>query len=83
MEKRLGFIGIIIEDRKRQAARVNEILSMHSDIIIARIGLPYKEKECNVITLIIDSTTDDVGMLTGRLGKIPGISVKSALSRSR
>ena len=81
MEKRLGFVGIIIEDRKKQAPQVNEVLSVYGDIIIVRTGIPYREKNCSVIALIVDTTTDELGALTGKLGQIPGISVKSALAK--
>ncbi len=81
MEKRLGFVGIIVENRKEAAGKVNLILSEFGDIIVARVGLPYKEKNCCVITLIVDSGTDELGALTGKLGKIEGVSVKSALSK--
>ena len=79
MENRLGFIGIIIEDRKENASKVNGILSGYSELISARMGLPYKEKNCSVITLIVNTTTDQMGALTGKLGKLSGVSVKSAL----
>lgn len=82
MEKRIGFVGIIVTDRKKQAGEVNEILTEYGDIIAGRMGLPYREKNCSVITLIIDATTDELGSLTGRLGTVPGISVKSGLSKA-
>jgi putative iron-only hydrogenase system regulator len=88
MEKRLGFVGIIIEDRKKNAPKVNEILSLYSEIISARMGLPagkqahYREKDFSIITLIIEATTDEIGALTGKLGKIQGVSVKSSLSKA-
>ncbi len=81
MEKRIGFVGIILSDRIKQAERVNSILSCFGEIIAGRMGLPYKEKNCSVITLIVDATTDEVGALTGRLGEVEGVKVKSALSR--
>ncbi len=81
MNKRLGFVGIIIEDRKKHSEKVNKILSDFGEIIIGRMGMPYKEKGCSIITLIIDATTDELGALTGKLGAINGISVKSALSK--
>ncbi len=81
MNKRLGFVGIIIEDRKKYAEEVNKILSDFGEIIIGRMGMPYKEKGCSIITLIIDATTDELGALTGKLGSIDGISIKSALSK--
>jgi len=83
MDKRVGFIGIILEDRERQVDSVNKILFEFAEVIIGRIGLPYKERGCSVITLIVDATTDEVGAITGKLGKIEGISVKSALSKGR
>ncbi len=82
MEKRLGFIGIIIENRAQSADQVNHVLSDYGDLIVARTGVPYRQRGCAVITLIIDTTTDDLGRLTGKLGMIPGVSVKSALSKA-
>lgn len=83
MDKRLGFMGIIITDRKNQAAEVNKVLSEFGSIIQGRMGIPYKERNCSVITIIVDATTDDIGALTGRLGLIKGVSVKSALSKGK
>jgi putative iron-only hydrogenase system regulator len=81
MERRLGFVGIIIEDRNRSAEEVNHLLSQFGEQIICRTGVPYKEKQVAVITLIVDTTTDALGSLTGKLGAIPGVSVKSNLSK--
>ncbi len=81
MKKRLGFVGIIVEDRKRSAETVNHVLSEYGELIVARTGLPYNERHCCVITLVVDATTDEVGRLTGRLGELEGVSVKSALSK--
>ena len=83
MAKRLGFVGIIIEDRKKGAHEVNDVLSKNGDIIAARMGLPYAEKSCFVITLIVDATTDELGAFTGCLGKIKGVTVRSALSKEK
>ena len=80
MDKRIGVIGIVIEDLS-QIALVNDILHQHGNIIIGRMGIPYKERGVNVISLIVDGTTDEIGALSGKLGKIKGLSVKSALSK--
>lgn len=80
--KRVGFIGIVLEDREKSAAAVNEAISDMAHIVVARVGIPYRERGCSVITLVVDATTDEVGSLTGRLGKIEGVSVKSGLSRN-
>lgn len=81
MEARLGFVGIIIEQREQSASRVNELLSEFGEHIICRTGVPYKEKHVSVITLIVDTSTDALGSLTGKLGSLPGVSVKSNLSK--
>ena len=81
MEKRLGFVGIIVEDRKKAAPLVNEVLSSFGDFIVARTGIPYPRRNCSVITLVVDATTDELGALSGRLGAIDGVSVKAALAK--
>jgi putative iron-only hydrogenase system regulator len=81
MEKRLGFVGIIIEDRKKGAKSVNEVLLESGGIVVARMGVPDVRENRSVITLVIDATTDELGAFTGRLGVIDGVTVKSALSK--
>lgn len=83
MDKRLGFVGVIIENRKKTAPLVNAILSDLGEIIVGRMGMPYAKKQCSVIVLIVDATTDELGELTGKIGAIEGVSVKSALSKPR
>lgn len=80
-EKRIGVIGIVVENRE-VIARVNHILSEHAAMIIGRMGLPYREKDIAVISLIVDGTTDELGSLTGKLGNLPQVTVKSALTKS-
>ena len=81
MERRLGFIGIIIDDRHTSSTEVNAILSQYGDLIAARLGLPYRDRSCAVIALIVDATTDELGEFTGKLGMVKGITVKSAMSK--
>lgn len=83
MEKRLGFIGVILEDRALSVDDVNHLISEYSDSIISRMGVPYKEKDVSVITLVVDMDTDSLGQLTGKLGNLPGVSVKSALVKGK
>ena len=80
MERRTGFVGIILENRE-SVDEVNHVLSEHAELILARVGLPRREKGLSVITLVLEATTDELGALTGRLGRIDGVSVKSALSK--
>jgi putative iron-only hydrogenase system regulator len=83
MQKRLGFIGIIIEDREVNASAVNELLGRYGEMIVARMGVPYEKRSCSAITLIVDATTDELGVLTGKLGALSGVSVKSMLSKPK
>jgi putative iron-only hydrogenase system regulator len=79
-EKRLSVVGIIVYEREKSAAKVNEILSKFGDMIVGRMGIPYRERGISVIALIVDATTDELGALTGKLGQIPGVKVKSAVT---
>jgi putative iron-only hydrogenase system regulator len=80
-QKRLGFVGIIIDNREKCSGIVNDVLSEHAELILARTGLPNAKGNTSVITLVIDATTDEVGVLTGKLGRINGVSVKSGLAK--
>ena len=82
-QKRLGFVGIIIEDREKSSGKVNAVLSEHAGLILARTGLPKVKNSTSVITLVIDATTDELGILTGKLGLIKGVSVKSGLEKAK
>ena len=80
-ENRIGTVGIVDEDGGN-ILRINDVLHEHSDIIVGRMGLPnVNGRDISVISVVVDGTTDQVGSLTGRLGGIPGVSVKSALSK--
>jgi putative iron-only hydrogenase system regulator len=79
MEQRLGVIGIIIDDRKQSAGKVNELLSRFGELIVGRIGIPHKERGVNVIGLIVEASTDELGAFTGQLGMLPNVRVKSIL----
>ncbi|NLF23107.1 MAG: CopG family transcriptional regulator [Lentisphaerae bacterium] len=81
MEKRIGFVGIIVEHREQNSPQVNHVLSEAGEMILARVGLPHRGRGVAVITLVVEATTDELGLLTGRLGVLPGVSVKSALAK--
>ena len=80
MAKRIGVIGIVIHEPKNVAEKVNTVISGYGHIVIGRMGIPKPEANVGVIALIIEGTTDEVGALTGKLGNLPGVTVKSALT---
>ena len=77
--ERLGFIGIIVEDRA-SAKAVNEILSAFGDIIRGRMGVPDQQTGDAVIGVVVKGTNEQLGAMTGRLGNLKGVQVKSALA---
>ncbi len=82
MEKRIGTALIIIEDN-RDVSRLNQILSNSSAIIIGRQGIPLRERGISIISLVLEGTTDEIGALTGRIGRLNGIEIKSVLIKNK
>jgi putative iron-only hydrogenase system regulator len=80
MGKRIGVIGIIIEEFDK-ATYVNNILHEFGNLIVGRIGVPYKDRGIFVISIIVDGTMDEISSMTGKIGKISGVNVKSAINR--
>ncbi len=80
MEKRTGTVLIRIESREN-VHLLNDIISHHSGIIIGRQGLP-RENNQSIISLVLEGTTDQIGSLTGSLGRLSGIHVKSVLLKN-
>ena len=79
-ESRIAVIGIIVSNREEDAKKVNEILSAYGNIIVGRMGIPYKERHISAISIIVDGTTDEIGALAGKLGNIKGVKAKVALT---
>ncbi|GAA0079364.1 TM1266 family iron-only hydrogenase system putative regulator [Clostridium weizhouense] len=81
MNTRVGVVAIVIEDLL-SAPAVNEILHNFSSIIVGRMGIPYKERKISVISIIVDGSTDEISSLTGKLGNLKNVSVKSAITKN-
>ena len=79
MEERIGFVGIVMDDLGA-AGRVNSTISLFQDMVTGRIGVPDHQRQSAVIGLIVCGSPERVGQLTGKLGNIPGVTVKSALT---
>jgi putative iron-only hydrogenase system regulator len=81
MNKRIGVVGIVVEDLEG-TGRLNEVLHEYSDLIVGRMGIPYRERGVSVISVIVDGDNDEISAMTGKIGRIPGVSVKTALAKS-
>lgn len=80
MPKRLGVVGIIVVNITA-AEEVNAVLHEFSAVIVGRMGIPYRERGVSIISIIVDGTNDVISALTGRLGRIRNVSVKTALAK--
>ncbi|MDY6016328.1 MAG: TM1266 family iron-only hydrogenase system putative regulator [Oscillospiraceae bacterium] len=79
MERRIAVIGIIVENTD-SVEKLNSLLHSYGDIIIGRMGLPYRERNINIVSIAVDASQDTISELTGKVGKLDGISVKTAYS---
>ncbi len=80
--KRYGFVGITINKDITNGVEVQKVLSSYSKIIVGRMGIPgVEDASISVITLIVNTTTDELGALTGKLGRLNGVNVKSGLCK--
>ncbi|HHW49594.1 MAG TPA: iron-only hydrogenase system regulator [Clostridiaceae bacterium] len=80
MDTRVAIIGIIVENNN-SVEKLNSILHDYGKYIIGRMGLPYREKGINIISIAIDAPQDIISALSGKLGKLPGVSTKTAYSK--
>lgn len=80
MDKRIGVVGIVVEELE-SAEKVNSTLHEFANIIVGRLGIPYRERGISVISLIVDGTSDEISAMTGKIGKIRGVNVKSAMTK--
>lgn len=81
MEKRVAVISIIVEDLK-QVNQINEILHSAADYIIGRMGIPYREKNISIISVVIDADMNVINYISGRLGRLSGVTAKTAYSKT-
>ncbi len=80
MESRVAIIGIIVEEESSVEA-LNQILHEYGSCIIGRMGIPYPKKGINIISIAVDAPQDTISALSGKLGRLPGISSKAAYSK--
>ena len=79
METRVAVISIIVESGAMTDS-LNELLSSASKYIIGRMGIPYKARGINIISVAIDAPQDVISALSGKIGRLPGVSAKTAYS---
>lgn len=73
METRVALLGIVVENAE-SVEKLNNILHQYGAYIIGRMGLPYREKAINIISIALDASPDIISTLSGKLGMLPGVS---------
>jgi putative iron-only hydrogenase system regulator len=81
MDTRIALIGIIVEDLEA-TKKLNAILHEYEQYLVGRMGIPYRQKDIRIISVVIDATNDIISSLSGKLGMIEGINIKTLYSKS-
>ena len=81
MEKRVAVIAIVVENYD-SAESINKILHEYGSYVIGRMGIPYREKDINIISVAVDAPLDVINTLSGKIGRLDGVNVKTAYSGS-
>lgn len=76
MEEKIAIIGLFVRDSEA-VKPVNELLHKYAVKIIGRMGIPYRDNDMNIISIIIRATGDEISALSGSLGRLDGVTVKS------
>lgn len=79
-ETRVAVISIIVENPD-STPQINEILHTAADCIIGRLGIPYRQKNISIISIVIDAELDVISSVSGKLGRLSGVTVKTAYSK--
>ena len=80
MENRIALIGIIVED-KEAVQRLTEVLHEYGEFIVGRMGIPYHKRNISVISVVVDAPNDVISALSGKLGMVPHVNIKTVYSK--
>ncbi len=80
MENRIAVISVIVEKREASEA-INALLHEYGEYIIGRMGIPYRDRGVNIISVVLDAPQDKTATLSGKIGNLPGVSAKTAYSK--
>ena len=78
-ETRIALIGIMVEN-PNSVERLNQLLHEYGSYIIGRMGIPYRQKQVHVISIVIDASQNVINSLTGKIGRMEGITAKAVYS---
>ncbi|MEQ2442537.1 TM1266 family iron-only hydrogenase system putative regulator [Pseudoflavonifractor sp. CLA-AP-H29] len=79
-ETRVALLGIVVEN-PNSVEPLNQLLHQYKDYIIGRMGLPYRKREINIISIVLDAPGDAISSLSGKIGMLPGVTAKALYSK--
>jgi putative iron-only hydrogenase system regulator len=80
MENKVALIGIVVENFEK-VGELNAVLHEYADYIIGRMGLPYKKRDVSIISVAIDAPGDVINALSGKIGKLSGVTSKTVYAK--
>ncbi len=80
MDKRIGLIAIVVE-KKDAVEKLNHVLHDYGEYIVGRMGIPYQQRNVSVISVVVDASTNIISSLSGKLGMIDGVNIKTVYSK--
>lgn len=80
MENRIALLGIVVED-ECSAEPLNRLLSEYKNYIVGRMGIPYRQRGVNLISIVLDAPGDAISSLSGKIGMLPGVSAKTLYAK--
>ncbi|MCC8357288.1 MAG: iron-only hydrogenase system regulator [Oscillospiraceae bacterium] len=79
-ETRVVLLGIVVDEPDSVEA-LNQLLHQYSRYIIGRMGLPYRERQVSIISVVLDAPGDAVSALSGKIGRLKGVTAKAVYSK--
>ena len=79
-ETRVALLGVVVENPD-SVEELNALLHQYKDYIIGRMGLPYRQRKMNIISIVLDAPADAISALSGKVGMLPGVSCKAIYSK--
>ncbi len=80
MENRIALLGIIVEQAD-SVEPLNALLHEYKDYVVGRMGLPYRQRGVNIISIVLDAPADAISSLSGKVGMLPGVTAKALYSK--
>ena len=80
MDTRIAVLSIIVEDMEK-TAELNQIIHEFSEYVVGRMGIPYREKGVNIISLVLDAPQNAISTLSGRIGRLKGVTTKATYAK--